>query len=350
MRLLKLKLKNFRNHSNRQFSFDGKSTLISGPNGSGKTNLLEAIHLLSTTKSLRASYDREMISHDKTLTRVEAKVTQNKKSSNLELMVIKNDKFDNKSSKKVKLDKVNKSLQDFTGALNTVLFTPHDVEMLTSSPSIRRKYVDLIFFQVDKDYKRAYRDYAKAVRQRNKILEQIRDFGKGSEQIEFWNKKIIDTGSAVQDKRQKFFDFVQKNIGKYGEMLNSKEATYDIEYLISSLSKERIKEYEKAEIGAARTLIGPSRDDFAIRYDGFDVSKYGSRGQKRIIILALKMCEIDFITKFAGKRPILLLDDIFSELDEFHKEAVKNIVDLQQTVITSAENSDLKGSFNTITL
>lgn len=350
MKLNKLKLTNFRNHKKLALNFNGESSLIVGPNGIGKTNILEAIHLLSTTKSVRANHDREVIAHEENIARIEADIEPNGDKVKLEMLITKNEKFENAAKKIVKIDKVNKTLQAFAGTMNSVLFTPHDVELFTSSPSTRRKYVDALFFQVDRDYKHAHREYTKAVRQRNKVLEQIRDFGRGDDQIEFWNEKILTEGRIIQKKRVEYFSFIRDNIEKHAKKLNKTGVDYVINYLKNKVSKSRIEEYEKAEIASTQTLIGPHRDDFSIKFNGFDIAKYGSRGEKRATILALKLCEIDFINQHLGRRPILLLDDIFSELDEDHRSTITEIIDLQQTIVTSAEKLDVAHGLKIIEL
>lgn len=345
MQLKNLNLTNFRNHKNLKLKFDGDATLITGPNGSGKTNILEAIHLLATTKSLRTQFDREVISHDENFARIEAEFKPNGGKKTLEMVITKSEAYPNMSSKKVKIDKVTKSLSDFAGTINTVLFTPHDIEMLTQPPSIRRRYLDLLFFQIDREYKRTHSQYVKAVRQRNKILEKIRDFGTGKDELEYWTEKVLSMGSLLQAKRRVFFTFVQENIHKHLEGLNDKRVDFEIKYDISEINEERLEKYKDAEVSSAQTLVGPHRDDFSIEFDGFDIASFGSRGQKRTTLLALKLCEIDFINEHLSHRPILLLDDIFSELDHSHREAVMNIIHLQQTIITSAEDLDFNGKF-----
>ncbi|MBI2414841.1 DNA replication and repair protein RecF [candidate division WWE3 bacterium] len=343
MKIDRLVLTNFRNHENFTVDFDGKSCLIVGDNGLGKTNILEAVHLLSTTKSLRTEFDKEMISHDKNFARIELTAFPNGDKTLLEMVITKSDRFENSSSKKVKIDKVAKSLNTFAGTINTVLFTPHDVEIFTSTPSVRRKHLDSLFFQIDRTYKKATSEYTKAIKQRNKLLEMMRDFGTGSDQIEFWTTKAVESGKIIQDKRERFFDFARENTQKHGKKLNRDDVTYEINYDKSEISAERLNKYKDAEIASCKTLVGPHRDDFSINFNGYDVARYGSRGQKRSTVLALKLCEIDFIDKAVGKRPILLLDDIFSELDQTHKDAVLNIIGMQQTIITSAEkeNNDM---------
>jgi DNA replication and repair protein RecF len=174
-------------------------------------------------------------------------------------------------------------------------------------------------------------------------LEKIRDLGVGHDEIDYWTDKILAQGSLLQAKRRVLFTFLQEKIPEHSEKLNTKPVVYEMEYAANEINAERLKKHKDNEIAAARTLVGPHRDDFFIKYNGFDVGRFGSRGQKRATMLAMKLCEIDFINKHLDRRPVLLLDDIFSELDEEHKEAVLNIVDMQQTIVTSAEDLELNG-------
>jgi DNA replication and repair protein RecF len=345
MQLLKLVLTSFRNHENLVLDLAGKPLLITGANGSGKSNILEAVHLLATTKSMRARYDKDMISHDKKFAKIGSKVNLDGYEYDLELSITRSEKFENSSSKKAKINGVAKSLTNFIGTINTVLFTPSDIQLFTDSPSQRRKYIDSLFFQVDKNYKRQHSSYTKAVRQRNKLLEMIRDENKGHDQLEYWEEKIITSGSAIQEKRQGLFDFFEKKLPEYGHELNGKRTKYEVLYDKSEISKARLDKYRDREVMAKATLVGPHRDDFQVVVDDFDISSFGSRGQKRTTLLGLKLCEIDFIWDATKKRPILLLDDIFSELDNNHKEAILKIIDLQQTLITSAESVEQLESF-----
>lgn len=350
MKLIKITLINFRNHRKLTLNFDPKATLILGPNGSGKTNILEAIHIMATTKSLRTQYDREVISHNEKMVRIEVLMDSNGDEKKLEMVITKKEKSDNMSTKRVKVDNVSKSLSNFAGTLNSVLFTPHDIETFTQSPSVRRKYLDLLFFQIDKEYKRTHREYTRAVRQRNKVLEKIRDLGIGKDEIDYWTDKILAKGSLLQAKRRIYFTFLQEKIPAHAKKLNKDPVVYEFEYNANEINKKRLEKYKKAEIATARTLIGPHRDDFSVKYNGFDLARFGSRGQKRTTMLAMKLCEIDFINEHLNRRPILLLDDIFSELDEEHKEAVANVVDMQQTIVTSAEDLKLNGKMKRLKL
>ncbi|MFZ5424242.1 MAG: DNA replication/repair protein RecF [Patescibacteria group bacterium] len=341
MQIHNLKLKNFRNHENLELSFNGKSQIIIGQNGIGKSNILEAIYLVATTKSLRAEYDRDMINHNNDFAIVEVSVT-NHEDNKLEVILTKSEKFQNAASKKVKLNGVSKKLRDFAEHFNSVLFSPPDIELFTGTPSNRRKYLDLVLSQIDVEYKRALADYTKAVKQRNKILELISEFGRGEDQLEFWTKKTVTTGTYIQKKRTEYFNFLAVKVQNHGKELNSETSNHEVIYDISQISEEILSKYAQKEIYAKRTLIGPHRDDFRIILNNYNIAKFGSRGQQRAALLALKISEMDFINEATGMRPVLLLDDIFSELDYKHKQAVFKVIPLQQTIITSAEPIDLE--------
>ena len=340
MRVTKIYLKGFRNHNNLLLELESDTTLIIGNNGVGKTNVLEAIHLAATTKSIRTHYDREMISHNENAAYVQVIANISNEPTKLEISLLKSEKFTNASSKQVKINSVKKTVNAFAGTINTVMFAPSDIEVFAGSPGNRRKYLDSIFFQLDNDYKRAFTDYTKALKQRNKVLESIKEYKKGQDQLEFWDIKLIDTGSIIQNKRMELFEFINSSINSHAQTLNETPANVYINYLINEVSKERIKKYKEKELIIGKTMLGPHKDDFEIILNNYAIANYGSRGQQRMCLLALKLCEIDFIHLKTKKRPILLLDDIFSELDDPHKKAIWGIVNLQQTIITAAEPVD----------
>lgn len=317
----------------------GKSVEINGPNGIGKTNILEAIHLISTTKALRTKYDRELIKHEQDLARVELEVDTQDEIEKLEMAIVKSNTFENASKKLVKINKTPKALHLFTSTLNTVLFTPSDIEILSGSPSLRRHYFDSILYQVNKNYKTRHMEYTKVVRQRNKVLERISERLMGKRELDFWDTKLLELGSYVTKERQKLVNYIQQQLPQHMAHLNSKDNEYNLEYIASELSEEKLNIYNAKEIAARTTLIGPHRDDFIITFNGRDIGYFGSRGQQRTTLLGLKLCEIDFINEEVRHRPILLLDDIFSELDPEHVAAIENISKLQQTIITTAHNA-----------
>jgi len=347
MELNKIKLKNFRNHKTLELEFDNKLTLIQGANGSGKTNILESIYLLSASKSNKARYDRDMIEHDKNFCSVVGNVLSDDQEYLLEVQIIKSEVYENASTKKGKVNKVAKSQKLFNKVFNTVIFAPEDIEIITGSPSERRKHMDLVLSQIDYEYKRALTTFTKSLRQRNKLLEMINEEGRGRGQLGFWEEKIIESGEFIQQKRTELLNFYQDDLANNGSSIKK---DLEIVYKINKISPERIESHRDKEIMAKTTLVGPHRDDFEILMDGYDISEFGSRGQQRSAILSLKIAEINFIEKKVGEKPVLLLDDIFSELDDEHRKEVIRLIDFQQTIITSAEKLNLGKSCKLVNL
>jgi len=335
MLIKNLTLQNFRNHKILGINFDDNLTFIYGENGLGKTNILEAIHLLSTTKSLRSEYDKDLILHNQIFLRIKSEIENTEDKYNLELTVERSNDFNNKSSKKVKVNQVAKSVSTFSGILKSVIFTPADLDLIFSTPSSRRKYLDLIFYQISYTYKKSILEYTKALKQRNKLLEIIKETGRGKEQLDFWTEFLIIEGTKIQKERDEIFNFLNENINSLNEKFELNNFEIKFVYIKNEISKENFEVYSQKEFILCTTLIGPHKDDFEIQMNRKDISQFGSRGQQRMALTALKILELDFIYKKTGEKPILLLDDIFSELDEKHKKAILKIIKEQQTIITS---------------
>lgn len=334
--LSKLSLTNYRNHKKLELALKPDITLIVGPNGIGKTNILEAIHLLSTTKPYRAHYDKDVISYQADFAKIAATIKKNGDKDELILAIKNLDALKNTSIKKATVNGVAKTLYSFAGMLNTVLFAPEDIEMITDSPTLRRKYMDSVLIQVDKAYKKSLAAYTKALRQRNKLLRLMWEHNKGYDQIEYWNDLISVNGRLIQQKRADMFDFLGQELKGHMHEFEQK-LDVSLKYVKNEISTERLLEYKMREMAAKTSLIGPHRDNFEIFIDTHNIAYFGSRGQQRAALLALKLAEMDFFEKKTGARPLLLLDDIFSELDRRHKEIVFDVIGKQQTIITSTE-------------
>jgi DNA replication and repair protein RecF len=347
MFIKKIKLTNFRNHLKTEFIFEKGINIIIGPNGAGKTNVLEAIYLLASSKSNRARFDKDLINHGKNFCTVNGVVYINNEDFELEVQIKADPNFDNSSSKTVKINKVSKSQKNFNDMLNAVFFTPQDIDIITGSPSDRRRYLDQVIAQVDYGYKRDLASYIKSLRQRNKILELMCEENKGYDQIDFWTEQVLLYGQRIQEKREEFFEFVSEELRKDNNLLKK---GLEFIYTKNEISMERLEKYRNKEIMLKTTMVGPHRDDFIIKLDEYDISEFGSRGQQRSALLALKVLEIIFKEKSAGERPILLLDDIFSELDEKHKDEVNRLAGAQQTIISCTEIPEMFKGYKTISI
>ncbi len=340
-------LQNFRSYPKQKFEFRGDTTVIIGPNTSGKTNLIEAIYILATGKSFRTDKDAQMIRFGEELARVKGLINPSAtlgQATELEA-IITNGQINGRTSqfKKFLVNGVAKRRVDFAENFSAVLFSPEDLDIIVDSPSLRRKFLDGVLEQVDREYRLALISYTKALRQRNALLEKnklgyLPAGRQGNEkQFEYWDNLVIESGTIITAKREEFIEFVNnetKNVFDFA-------AFYDK----SIISKQRLLQYKDEEAASGVTLVGPHRDDFSIsmfspsaglgQAEMHNVKYFGSRGQQRLVILQLKMLELLYIEKKLGKRPVLLLDDIFSELDEGHIELILGMIGLQQTIITT---------------
>jgi DNA replication and repair protein RecF len=325
-----LSLKNFRSYKRRDIIFSSQTTILIGPNTIGKTNIIEAIFLLSTGKSFRADKDIEMIIWENQASSIKCQVEDQDDEKDLEVRLTTGEVHGIKTPyKRYLINGVAKRMIDFVGNLKTVLFWPEHLELISDSPSVRRRYLDFVLIQTDWEYRRSLVSYEKGLRQRNSLLERIRDEGISRSQLLFWDQLLIKNGSYISKKRNEFINFVNQTDKQFMD--------FTIYYDQSVISEIRLKQYEREEVASAMTLVGPHRDDIDFFENKRDLAKYGSRGEQRLTILWLKMAELEFVEKIIGKRPLLLLDDIFSELDHEHRREVVKIMNRQQTILTTTD-------------
>ncbi|MBI2596570.1 DNA replication/repair protein RecF [Candidatus Daviesbacteria bacterium] len=334
MFLKRLTLTNFRNYSSLNLEFDHRPTILVGNNAVGKSNILEAIYLLSTTKSLRVTTEDELIKDQEDFLRVEGFLD----GPETELLVLVNRSLEEVSfRKKVLVNGLSKRVVDFIGNLPAIIFYPSDINLITGSPSLRRWHLDLGLAQIDQDYKKSLTLYEQFLTARNRVLKRIRE-GKGKvDELDYWTEGLIKYGEKIRVKREEFFQYINSLESPLGE--------FKFEYKMSPISMEKLTETNGREVAAAATLIGPHRDDFGIFLDKRNIAHFGSRGEQRTATLAFKLAQLEYMTKLLGKRPVLLLDDVFSELDALHRAHVVEIVGQQQTVIATVELENIPRSF-----
>lgn len=334
MILKSLRLSNFRNYKKTKFSFAKETTFIIGPNTSGKTNLIEAIYFLTKGVSFKSEKDKDAVSYGEQLAKVEGELEE----IELEVLITAPESFGKENAfKKYLVNGVSKRRIDFIGNFSAVFFFPVDLDIVIASPSVRRNFLDEVLESIDREYRLAILEYSKALRQRNKLLEQAQEKGRRDDKVfEYWDETLIKNGKLITQKRAdliKFINSAQKDIFDFVTL-----------YDHSIISKERLLQYQDAEVASGVTLVGPHRDDFSIQmFDPpaggqattHDVKSFGSRGQQRLIVLQLKLLQLLFMEEKLGFRPAIILDDIFSELDKEHIDLVLELLGKQQTIITT---------------
>jgi len=321
--------------------------VIAGENAKGKTNILEAIYLLGVGESFRAKRTEEMVRFEQELGRVSGEVPLSKKDS-ITLEVVVNSgvvmgKVVNK--RKYLVDGVARRRKDILGYLPLVLFRPEDVELISGSPDVRRKFLDRLMIQVDKEYEHSLSTYEQALRRRNRVLDAVRDGTASRYSLAFWDGLLIKHGQVIQEKRRELTDYINGLFEK-SELFKKLKIVYDL----SIISESRLAQYADAEVAVGYTLVGPHKDDLIIKEGSRDLLTYGSRGEQRMAVLALKMGEIYYLEEKGKKKATLLLDDIFSELDHDNRKKVFELMDKQQTIMTTADEHLIPKKFKGIAI
>ncbi|PIU37143.1 hypothetical protein COS77_01430 [Candidatus Roizmanbacteria bacterium CG06_land_8_20_14_3_00_34_14] len=338
MNLKLISFHNFRNFSDNQFQINSNLTVILGDNERGKTNLLEGIYFILSGEGFRESREEQLIKFAENNCYVEAKIEDknNNNSSNLRIDLTIND-FG--LLKTYFLEKTKKGRHSYLkNLIPVVLFSPEQIEIIDRTMSIRREYFDKFLSGIDREYKKRLTNYNQALRKRNKILEVGFDSENLDAELSYWNKLLIENGSYLIIKRREYVTYLNSN-----KIIDSKE--FEIEYLENKISQKLFSDSLKKELLVKRTLIGPHRDEyniFLINGDKKNIHFYGSRSEQRLGLFWLKINELKYLEDFFRKKPILLLDDIFSELDHKNQKLIFNLIGNYQTVITSTEKELMK--------
>ena len=359
MRIKKLKVENFRNLENLDIEFSEGVNIIYGNNAQGKTNIIESIYIFSFGKSFRANKDIELLKFNKEYFLSNIKIM--KKDRELE-MDFGFDKISNKKMIKVN-GVIQKKISDIIGKLNVVVFKPEDIKIVTDSPSIRRKYIDYLISSISKSYLENITKYKKVMEERNNLLKEIKLRLKGSKNLDETDSNFLDVydkllsklNCEIYNERKRvieklnnyIYDIHLKLTENYinNEKLHIKyvsNVAEDIEKMYNNLSKSRLNDINKGY-----TSLGIHRDDYIISINSLDVSIYGSQGQKKSSIISLKLSELKVIEEIIGEKPVLLLDDYMSELDEKRRLKFLDIIEDIQIIITTTHKISIDGKENT---
>ena len=353
MLLRRLKLENFRNYLEFDQGFNQLKTIIIGQNAQGKSNILEAINLLATSESQRATRDSDLVLWNKEYALIFADIE--KKEDNLQIAL----QINTTGRRKLKINNVFKKAPqaDLIGNFFCVMFSADDLYLIKGSPSIRRGWLDSVLFQLEHKYHRLHLNYSKAVTQKNALLKKAHEISIPKkdlyEQVEIWNEQIINYGSEILSLR---FDFL-KEIEPVAKLFlnNLSRHTEDlvIEYKSSieggvnkPCFRAALKKSLEEEIARGQSVIGPHRDDLIFSINKKETKSFASQGQQRSIVLAIKLAEVKIIEKQKKEVPVLLLDDVLAELDEPRQDfLLHNMPENIQTFLTTTHISDIQKEF-----
>lgn len=341
MRIENLSIKGFRNLKFLELELDETVPVHAfvGANGQGKTNILEAIYLCSLSKSFRTRTSADLVGFDEDFARVRMLAG----SETLEVVITSRP-----VQKVLKVNGVKKSATDFIGHLKCVFFSPDDLAYMAFAPKLRRRYLDVVLSQLSREYLTQLMAYTDACRQRNSLLKAIAE-GRGAvDELDFWDQKLAQLGAFLTEERSALINRLQERVLVHYRKISESEAELDIAYRseVRGVKPNELKEMyvasHRQDLQTCQTRLGPHRDDLNFLLDGRDMLDFASRGEWRSLVLALKFAEIDLITERTGEKPVLLLDDVFSELDTKRQKCLLEATGQSQTFLTTTHEDFIR--------
>lgn len=339
-----IELENFRNYESLNIDFDDNTTILFGDNAQGKTNILEAAYISGTTKSHKGSRDKEIIRFNQNESHIKTIVLKNDREYQIDIHLKKN------KSKGIAINRVPiKKAADLFGLVNIIFFSPEDLNIIKNGPSERRKFMDAELCQIDKIYLSDLTNYNKALNQRNALLKEMISKPELKETLPIWDEQLINYGKKIITRRQQFINDINIIVKDIHSKITSNkekiEVTYDPNIEDIFFLDELVKNKEK-DMRFCQTSVGPHRDDIKITVDGIDIRKFGSQGQQRTCALSLKLSEIKLVENTINDKPILLLDDVLSELDKNRQsDLLDNLLDTQTIITCTGIDEFVKNRF-----
>jgi len=357
----RIELQNYRNYEHSDAALDRGLSIFVGDNAQGKSNLLEAVYLLSTLRSSRASSDTDLVRRDVLDTefpvaRLTCHVQRQAGPLDIEVAIVaRSGSGGLRSGKRVRLNGVPRRASEVVGELAAVLFTTLDIEIVAGPPLMRRRYLDMMISQVDRAYLRAMQRYARVLPQRNSLLKGIQAREASTKELSFWDQELAHAGGIILHSRARAMGGVVRAAGEQMARLSDGAETLQLTYnpamggacdndfpidegeWIQRLSRA-LNATRQREIGAGMTLVGPHRDDFLVEIDGMAAASFASRAQQRSAALALRIAEAAYLREVLADDPVVLLDDVLSELDARRRQGVLGFLDqFQQVIVTTSE-------------
>lgn len=332
MYIKSIQLNGYRNYKNETVYFDKGTNILYGDNAQGKTNVLEAIFLCATTKSHKSAKDKEIIGFDEDEAHITLYLEKNMDEYKIDIQLRKD------KSKIVAINgsKIRKATE-LLGLLNVVLFSPEDLSIIKNGPSERRKFIDIELCQLDAIYLYNLSKYNKILDQRNKLIKDSYYNNELIDTLTIWDQQLVSYGKTIIEKRKSFISELNLIINEVHSKLTNGKENLVIEYepdVTSEEFEEKLSKNRTKDITYKQTSVGPQRDDFSFVVNGVDIRKYGSQGQQRTAALSLKLSEIEIVKKVTGHIPVLLLDDVLSELDSNRQNYLLSTIGNIQTIIT----------------
>ncbi|GAB4333584.1 MAG: DNA replication/repair protein RecF [Dehalococcoidia bacterium] len=360
MFIFELQIANYRNYAQTTIQLDRGLNLFVGENAQGKSNLLEAIYLLSTLRSSRASSDADLVRHDILesdfpVARLSCQVQRSAGKLALEIAIVGRTVADRRAGKRVRVNGIPRRASEAVGQLACVLFTTHDIDIVAGPPLLRRRYLDMMISQVDRGYLRAMQRYARVLQQRNSLLKRIQSREASPTELSFWDQELAHAGGIIMKARADALGILvpESNLQmeRLSDQLEDIQLTYkpalagtgdlDVPIDDTEWTARMLKAFalvRDREIRQGATLAGPHRDDVEIEIDGMPAGGFASRAQLRTAALAMRLAEAAYLQHMLGDEPIVLLDDVLSELDARRRRGVMEYFDsFQQTIVTTAE-------------
>lgn len=325
-------LHNFRNYEDLHLEFGEGAHIFYGENAQGKTNLLEAIYMAAVNKSHRSAKDREMIRFGEDEAHIKVMAVRNDVHIRID-MHLKKDRNKGIAVNGVPL----KRTRDFIGTLNAVIFSPEDLQIVKEGPLERRRFIDTELCQLDPIYTNSFINYRKALEERNRLLKDLYFEPSLQDTMDVWDDQLVRFGTELIRKREAFINELREIILPIHDHLSGKREELQLFYepdISEDAFREALRKARDRDVKLKTTTVGPHRDDFSFILNGIDARIYGSQGQQRTSALSLKMAEISMVRKKTGNTPVLLLDDVFSELDSNRQSYLLDGIQDIQTMIT----------------
>ncbi len=365
MHVARLSLTNLRNYRRLDVELPESPIIVHGENAQGKTNLLESLYLLATTRSHRASSDSELLCHDARgddlpVARVAGEARRARGDVKVEVLLrAEPARVEDGGTvpaavtvrKQVRVNGVPRRSAEVVGQINVVLFTAQDIELATGKSVLCRRYLDVVNCQLDRAYLRSLQRYQKVLVQRNHLLRLLQEGQAQADQLEFWDGEMVKSGAYLVRQRRRLVDALDGHARDIHRDISGGSEALRVAYAPSAGAdgdlgdiergfRQVLEQKRKREVLQGMTLAGPHRDSLTFTVNGTDVTRFGSRGQQQTVVLSLKMAEARHIQGEAGDSPVMLLDDVFSELDRPRRKHLLGLVALHQQVLITATDLD----------